>query len=428
LLVLISLAILCAALTMALTGPASAAASTQIEGVTLDPPDAASGWVRTDSGGGVQLQKQFPGAPANGRNKSAALIQISKPVPSASGPFAANYAQMVRALPGLADEKPMTKTAGVTINGYPILVERRCCAVQNGVSISAILVGIEGRDIQLFLVLALLQVTNEQQKQVEAEFEALVRSVRLVPGDRPFGIVAPKDGGGLDGAFTHFTTGLMPNAFGGMDFYSRNEIRLFDQAGLYSRSIPKGGADIGTHCRSTPTDCGTYRLIGGSQIEMREVTSSYGILERRAMPFQRNGDDVKIDGADYRRVAPLSRGDRFDGVWRYSYASSGTTAFSSGGGAIERILTLTRDGRFTRTGWSGVSSTHETGNTRTGVTGSAERPIEQGRYEADRYQLKLTGEDGRTQSLSLFRPDRNSDDLLVIDGDNYLRNKPDKTR
>src|SRR5262245_54696708 len=82
------------ALCTLLATPASAVSPAKIGGVSLDLPDAADGWVRGDNSGGVILTKSFPADAAKGRNKSVAVIQITNPVPAASAPFAANYAQM----------------------------------------------------------------------------------------------------------------------------------------------------------------------------------------------------------------------------------------------------------------------------------------------------------------------------------------------
>lgn len=414
---------------------AQAGTPVTIEGVTLELPDEAGGWARKDSGGGFLLQKSFPASKEAGRDKaSAALIQIFKPLPKTGRAFADNYTSMVRAIPELADKRPTTKSAGVTVNGHPITVERRCCGSRQGVSLSAIHVGVEGPASQVFLGLVLLGRAKDEQKAVEAEFEAIVRSLRFTPSDAAFELIPPKGAGGIDAAYTHLDTGLRPNAFGGMDFYSDSEIMLFAPDGLYARELPKGGMDIKAYCRAKPTDCGTYRLLGGgifsgaSQIELLDVKNNYGVLELKTESFERKGAGFKIGKADYREVPPIAKGTRLQGAWRSFFASSGMTATSSGSVASERMLTLSPDGTFVRTGWSGVSTSNEIGNTRTSVTGSNDRPIERGRYEIDGYQLTLTGEDGRMESLSVFRPDRDSDDLLVINGANYLKKDAKKAR
>ena len=418
----------------AVSSALAASTSVTVEGVTLDLPDAASGWTRKEVVSGVLLQKSFPPSKESGRDKPfAALIQVLKPVAKGAGAFADNYAALLRSIPELADKRPTSKSSGLTLNGYPITVERRCCGTRQGVSLGAIHVGVEGPASQMFLMFTVIGRPKDEQKAIEAEFEAVVRSLRFGPAETAFELIPPKGAGGLDGAYTHLDTGLRPNAFGGMDFYSESGIMLFDSSGLYTRELPKG-VDVKAHCEAKPTDCGTYRLIGGgllggaTQIELMDVKNGYGVLERKTEALERKGTDLKIGKADYRLVPPLVRGTPLQGAWRYFFASGGTIGANSGSVSSERVLTLLPDGSFSRTGWSGVSSSTEIGDTRTGVVGSNTRPIERGRYEFDGYQLTLTGEDGRTEGLSVFRPDRDLDSLLVINGANYLKREGNKQR
>jgi hypothetical protein len=253
-----------------------------------------------------------------------------------------------------------------------------------------------------------------------------VHSLRPTPDDRPFELVAPEDGGGLDGVYTHLDTGLRPNTFGGMDFHARSRVMLFDSSGLYSRRIPRGDGGIRTHCKAHPTDCGTYRLTAGGSagIELTKVLNGFGVLKTDSKPFERTDKTLKIGKAKYRPVPPLPRGARFDGVWRYSFASSG----SGGSVSAERTLTLTRDGRFIRTGWAGATSSNESADSRSTVTTSSGRQVDRGRYEIDGFRLVLTGEDGRSETSTIFRPDGESDGLLIINGANYLKRKADEKR
>jgi hypothetical protein len=278
----------------------------------------------------------------------------------------------------------------------------------------------------------MLGSAGEERRNMEAEFEVVVRSLRLGPGDTAFQLVPPKGGGGLDGVYTHLKAGVRPNAFGGMDVYAKSAVMVFEPSGLYGRALPAGAADLAAFCRAQPTECGTYRVTGGglfggaARIELTDVDNGFGVLERKTEPLERNGADLKIGGSKYRHVPPLAKGARLDGVWRYVFASSGSTPQSSGSVAAERFLTLAADGRFTRKGWSGVTSTGQIGNTRTSVVGSNDTPLERGRYEFDGYRLLLTGEDDRRETLSVFRPEGESDDLLVIDGANYLKQKSEQ--
>ncbi|MBB2750757.1 UNVERIFIED_ORG: bifunctional DNA-binding transcriptional regulator/antitoxin component of YhaV-PrlF toxin-antitoxin module [Rhizobium aethiopicum] len=80
-----------------------------------------------------------------------------------------------------------------------------------------------------------------------------------------------------------------------------------------------------------------------------------------------------------------------------------------------------RKGTFERAGWSGASMTNEIGGSRSGVITSGNRPGASGRYTLSGYRLDLTDASGKTESMSIFEPDKASDGLLVINGSNDLK-------
>lgn len=238
-----------------------------------------------------------------------------EPLPLTSERFEANFARIVSGFPEIAGKRP-SPSSGVTSNGHPIVVERRCCARREGISVAAVHVGIEAPWGHIFLGLITVGGNNEQKTQSEADLEAVVRFLLPTPEDKPFELAAPEDGGGLEGVYTYLDTGLRPNAFGGgMDFYSENKIILFDRSGLSSRRIPRGDGDIEAHCKAGPTDSGVYRPAGGSHgIELTKVLNGFGVLETKTRPFERKGEVLQIGKAKYRPVPPPSRGARLDGV------------------------------------------------------------------------------------------------------------------
>ncbi|WP_458094543.1 hypothetical protein [Roseomonas sp. WA12] len=411
--------------TMLLVGmslPARAAPEFRFEGTAFEPPP---GWTANPNArpGIWQVQRRFE----DGRDRGAASIQLARPIPAAAGEFDAVFGRLAGSVQGLEDKRPTARGEGVTAAGHRIRYDTRCCARRNDVSVGTETVGISDGRRHAILMLVTMGLRRDAARQARADFDALVRSFRLNEADSPTAFAPPEGAGGLEGSFTHLHTGLTPNVFGGIDFQSENRIMVFDRGGLYSRVVPAGDGGVPAHCRDKPADCGTYRLLGGGmlrgadRIELREMTGRYGLIEVAEKPFAREGENLRIDDAVHRRLAPLPRGTVFNGTWRYFFASSGSSAAGSGSVAVERVLTLTRDGRFRRTGFSGASSTVETGGGRTGVTTGRDRPAESGRYEAEGYRLVLVGDDGRRETFSLILPDASGDALLVIDGDNYLR-------
>jgi len=397
--------------------PAGATQEFRFEGTAFEPP---GGWdpVPNLRPGVWQIQRTI----GEGRDRGRAAIQVSRPIPASQGAFDAVFEHLAGGVTGLEERRPTGRGAGVTAAGHRIRHESRCCARRGDVSVGIDTVGISDGRRHAILVLIGFGLRGDAARRARADFDALVRSFRLDAAEPPAALTPPPGAGGLEGTYGYLRTGITPNAFGGTDFRADNEVRVFDRGGLFSNAVPPGGRDVPAHCRATPTDCGTYRLLaGGTRIELREMGPRYGVIGTEEHPFARDGEGFRIDGLAHRRVPPLPRGTVFDGTWRYFHASSGSTAFSSGGVSSERILTLSPDGRFTRTGSGGVTTTSEAGGARTGFAAGRARPAEAGRYEAEGYRLILTGEDGRREDLSLVLPDPGSRALLVIDGDNYLR-------
>ncbi len=406
--------------------PTGALAETmRIGSMSFDLPEASAGWKPQRLKDGFILQKDFPKTEEN-RRKGAALIQVVGPVSGAPGSFDASFDKVVCLIKGMPAEDITTKADGTTINGHRIRQEYRCCGRLDEVSAGQRVVGVASQGKQVFFVLLDIQLRGEAQKSAEADFAALVRSLKLEPGDQPFELVPRQGDGGLDGVYTHLATGVTPNAFGGMDFYSDSEVTLFDPSGLFATELPANG-DVASHCRLKPQDCGLYSLKGGgllsgsSEIEMRTVEDEFGTLAAETKPFEQSGEDLTIGEAGYKRVPPFPEGTTFEGRWRSFFASSGTTATSSESVSSERVLTFGRDGTFRRTGSSGATSSSEIGGSRVGFASGGARPASSGRYRVEGYTLELVGDDGTTEQHSIFAPDTETDGLLVIDGSNYLK-------
>ncbi|MGO7785634.1 hypothetical protein ACC717_36975, partial [Rhizobium ruizarguesonis] len=78
-------------------------------------------------------------------------------------------------------------------------------------------------------------------------------------------------------------------------------------------------------------------------------------------------------------------------------------------------------GTFELAGWSGASMTNEIGGSQSCFTTSSNRPGASGRYKLSGYRLYLTDLSVKTETMSIFEPDKGSDGLLVINGNNYLK-------
>lgn len=410
----------CAALALLLAagGPVRAA-ETGYGGARFDLPAVFADGSRKEASDGLLFQRVFEPTSPRGK-KGVAILLVAKPRP-ASGAFDAAFTQFVRGFKQIPSEgKPLTAKAGETLDGHRIRIEQRCCRSSDGLRMSAWLVGIAAGASEHYLMLLTLQLEREAETPVREAFQALVRSYRPRQEDRGLTLAPASGDGGMKGLFSRTETRLTPNAFGGMDFNADQATLLFDKGGLYTTELPRDG-DIAGHCRDAVETCGTYALKGGwlsaNRIDRVEIENKFGLATRSSEAFARTKDGVTIGDKSYARMPPFADGHRFSGTWSHTFGSSGP------GGALggARSLTLTPDGRFTREGSTGFSSTGGAIDSGTTVAGHSRRPVQSGRYAVSGFRITLTDTAGGTEALSLFAPDRDSDKLLVIGGANYLK-------
>lgn len=377
---------------------------------------APDGWTEQRVEQGILFTREFASDGSN--DPAAAMIQV---VHSADHreKFDANFDSMVRWTEGMAALEPMIADAGETASGNRIRVEYRCCTERNGVSIGQTIAGIAGDTEQLLAGLIFMNVSSDEQAGADESFAALVRSIRF--GEASPGPLAPRpDDGGLEGVFSRPEIGVLPNMFGGIDVNADTAILVFDKSGLYSTSIPTQD-ELSVHCAARPLDCGSYAVTGGGwfggarTIEMRSVANEYGMVDTEIMPLEMVGRDLRIDGADHFLLPPFAKDTRLAGSWTHIWASSGMGAGTSGSVAVEQSLVLDREGRFTREGWSGATTSAG------GVSVSTRRAAQTGTYMIEGYRLVLTPDDGPSETHSIIAPDTGSEALLVINGSNFLK-------
>lgn len=384
--------------------------------------DVPQGWTREVTKSGLSLTKTYAPA-ADKRGKGMASIQVFAPNEPVST-FETNFRGVADALPELRKEKPGTVSNGVTASGYRIRTESKCCAYKSDVMFAQQTVGITDGNRQVIFMFLMANLRGDNRDLADEEFSKIIRSVRFKPTDKPSGLSPRPGDGGLSGVYTFLRTGIRPNVFGGTDFYAESDILVFDPSGLYATELPKNGETLARHCQHTPRECGLYNLkkVPG-QIEMADVRNDFGVIEAEMKPLARKGTNLVIDGDEHKLIPPIKPGTTMNGSWRYFFAQTGQMAFSSNSVAVEKTLVLRPDGTFTRTGWAGTSGSNDMGTGTSSVVTQSKRPLESGRYRFDGYGLYLTGADGQQEGLSVFMPDIGSDELLVINGANYLKQK-----
>jgi hypothetical protein len=215
----------------------------------------------------------------------------------------------------------------------------------------------------------------------------------------------------------------MLNAFGGMDWRGEMQVLYFERGGLFSRE-PPAEDNLRAFCADPSRPCGTYSVKSSTfakdQLELRDEVGKFGMFARTTAALSKSDETLTIGSDEWKKVRP-ARNLRLNGRWEYMTASSGTTAYSSGSFFNSDSITFTPDGHFTRSGGSGVSSSHTTGNTTGSVVVNNPRAEQKGTYVINGYGLTLTQDDGTVGRFSFFTSDEKKLDLLVISGRNYTR-------
>lgn len=266
--------------------------------------------------------------------------------------------------------------------------------------------------------MVLLGVTDEDEDAIEAEFGRVIASFDFAGmGVRP-AVPALEPTEDVDGFFFNLSGDLQLNPMGAMDYVTRLSAYYFEPGGRYATEAPYGEGGLEGFCARMPEKCGAYILKDG-EITLRDVSSRFGLVEEETEPFVIEKGKVVIDGTDHYETPPLVS-PTLDGSWTHLFAQSGSIGGTSSSISSVRTLAFRPDGRFTRSGFTGVSSTTESGESRTGVTSGDHQPDETGRYTIERYTLRLDFDTGAREMMSVYAPGDDLD-LLVINGSNYLR-------
>lgn len=399
-----------------LAAPA-AAETIKMPALTFDTP----GGVTWERGGNANVVTFTYKTEQNGRT-GAAMIQITT-TPGFTGDFDAQVDAQSNIIDVLKGEEPIVDTRGVTTNGWPVRHVIKCCGTGD-VAVDYTIVAFRTPDSFMAAELVVIQLGDEDEDLVDAAFEQMVASFDFAGyGARP--AVPPTEAGddSLEGLFFHSESTLMPNGLGGLDFVVNMTTYFFQPNGLLAEEPPAGAATLEEFCAGKAEACGSYKISNG-QITLNLVGSRFGIVGSETAPFAHQEGGFEIDGDVFTPIPPLDD-LKLDGTWSYFYAASGSAGQTTTSVATLRTLVFRPDGSFNRSGFVGYSSTTDIAGDTAGVTGSSDRPEESGTYTIDGYTLALTLADGTTEFMSIYMPDRNDIDLLVIDGSSYLRDGRD---
>jgi hypothetical protein len=388
---------------------ASLAETRNYGGMTIELP---AGYEVMETNSGLTLKKMA--------GKGSALIAIAKPINEAGQPQQAIAMLVDQFKKSLKGATRLVQRDGENANGAPMRHETWTFMEPSSTSVF-VAVAPPNR-IHIFN-LTMINLDREVAKAVEAQFDDVVKTVKLDGADKGFRLEPEAGAGGLEGLYTHFHFGLMLNAFGGMDTRAEMKVLYFERDGLFSREPPVED-NLQAFCAGPSTSCGTYSVKSSAfakdQLELRDVVGKFGMFARSTAAFKKGDETLALNGDEWQKVRP-AHNLKLDGRWEYVTASSGTTAYSSGDFFNSDRITFTPDGRFTRSGGSGFSSTHTIGDARGSVTGNTPRAEQKGTCVINGYSLTLTQDDGTVRRLSFFTNDEKKLDLLIINGLNYTR-------
>lgn len=212
---------------------------------------------------------------------------------------------------------------------------------------------------------------------------------------------------------------------GSMQMKAVRRYVLLLPTGQAYRGLPPGGRvlemDFAERLREDPEQCGVYS-IDGDEIVF-EWPGPLGLLTTTRSPLEQRGDQLqfKFMGVDVSPVQPVS-GLRVDGTYTASSVTTSNTAFSNTTASSERRLTLTSDGRYTKTGFVGVSFSQDSGGSHTSGAGSSRPGAQKGMYAIDGFRLTLSPDNGPAEhSTILIETPGPSPGALFIDGSAYLK-------
>jgi hypothetical protein len=349
--------------------------------------------------------------------KGNALIAIGKPANEAGRPEQAIAAMVDQLKTSLKGATRLVQGDGENANGAPMRYET--WIFNQPVSTGVFVAVAPPNRVHVFNNM-LINLDSDASKAAQAEFDDVVRTVKLDGADKGFRLEPEAGAGGLEGLYTHFHFGLVLNGFGGMDTSSEMQVLYFERDGLFSRE-PPAEDNLRAFCAGPSRPCGTYSLKSSAaakeQLELRDA-GKFGMFARSTAVLRKGDETLTIGADEWKKIKP-AHDLRLDGHWEYFTASSGTTAYSSGSFFNSDSITFTRDGRFIRSGGSGVSSSQTVGNTTGFVNANTPRPEQKGTYVINGYALTLTQDDGTVRRLSFFTSDEKKLDLLVINGLNY---------
>ncbi|MCS7067679.1 MAG: hypothetical protein RMK51_08070 [Meiothermus sp.] len=268
-------------------------------------------------------------------------------------------------------------------------------------------------------------VIMASQAQLFREYEGAIAtftdSLRLSnPSSAPQATTLPPSSTPIEGLYVANILRMRANTYGpGYTYTSFNAFWLFLSGGRLYFGLPPGDPtrlDYEKARREEPERVGSYRMVG-NQVQFT--------FRGTAVAFTRGAATVRLGAlwpgqtgpTVFRRVESCD-GCRLNGVYVRRSFTDLTSPLGSGNVSGEVRFRFGPDGRFEVQGFTGFAVVGEAA----GVAGS-QRTGGQGSYRIQNNRLELTYSDGRREQAFFFRFPGEEEDVISINGFNYLRQR-----
>lgn len=214
------------------------------------------------------------------------------------------------------------------------------------------------------------------------------------------------------------------NPMGGLDTLAIREYLVLLPTGQAFQELPDGGhvldMDFAAECARKPNACGTYRITD-NRIDFT-WRGEYGMVTRESSPIDTEpGGKTRVasfNGTRAIEVSPVNN-LRVTGRYTSTFASTGSTAFSSTSVVAQTFISFSPDGSYQK---SGFSSGSFSGSGAAGTV-SSRKGVQTGRYVLNGYLLTLNPSDGQPPEIftTVLEEISSSPKVLFIDDKAFLR-------
>lgn len=319
---------------------------------------------------------------------------------------------------------------GISVSGYPAMTFDEVARPPKGSRLRIVGIGLDlgGR----YQVAWLATGSNSDARDRVNEFNEMVRTWRFkVPTKNAWNPAKPRSvPSGLAGFYWGSKIENQYNGFtGSLDLRAiREHIVLLPNGQAYFGIPPEGRVldmDFDAMRRLRPSSCGTWS-VDGDEIVFERATD-IGLIRRVSSKLNRSSSGsarIHYRGIDLSPATPAPSDLRIQGSYTTSNVTMANTAFSSTTASSARTISFTLDGRYAKMGFTAVSFSSDSGDSRSSGAGKRKSEAENGSYTIDGFRLTLKPDNAQPQHFTvLIETSGSSPGALFINGAAYLRGK-----